>query len=91
MSQSKWEKKRDEARDASLHFRPECEGFRCGAHRSWNEGADWARAYTIKEAEEILVKTLELIEKTPAVTDVEIAICKAAFVALKAWHERCGK
>ena len=36
------EKLKKELKDPSLHFRPECEGFRCGAHKSWDEGFDAA-------------------------------------------------
>lgn len=38
------DKLKKELKDPSLHFRHECEGFRCGAHKSWEEGFDAASA-----------------------------------------------
>jgi hypothetical protein len=44
-----FEKALEAEKPEDLHFRTECEGFRCGAHKSWLEGARWARDYTLKE------------------------------------------
>jgi len=33
---------RDELRPKDLHFRKECDDYKCGAHKSWNEGFDSA-------------------------------------------------
>lgn len=47
------QKLRDELRPKDLHFRPECEDFKCGAHKSYNEGFDAACAELLPVIEEM--------------------------------------
>lgn len=42
--ESRLEEVRKNLKDPSLHFRPECDDFKCGAHKSWIEGFDACQA-----------------------------------------------
>ena len=53
------DKLKKELKDPSLHFRHECEGFRCGAHKSWEEGFDAASA----EYEKIIAELEAALDK----------------------------
>ena len=59
---TKLEKMRDELRPRDLHWRPECEDFKCGAHKSWNEGWDECATYHAEIIQE-LIDALELVAK----------------------------
>lgn len=47
-------KLRDELRPRDLHFRSECEEFKCGAHKSWEEGFDAANDLLMQDAKELV-------------------------------------
>lgn len=45
---------RESNKPKDLHFRKECEGFRCGAHKSWSEGH--------ASLEPLLLRAIETLE-----------------------------
>ncbi len=60
---------RESVKDPSLHFRPECEGFRCGAHKSFDEGFEAGYAYQ-EERLKIAIQALEEIQNEQCAGDV---------------------
>ena len=71
---TKLEKRRDEMRPRDLHFRPECEGFRCGAHNSWTDGFN-AMLDEHKRVVEPLFEALELCHRRMKYTAWEDEEC----------------
>lgn len=72
MKMNRLDKLKKELKDPSLHFRHECEGFRCGAHKSWEEGFDAASAE---------------YEKIIAELEGALAFCKSELVAINNYDE----
>ena len=71
------DKLKKELKDPSLHFRHECEGFRCGAHKSWEEGFDAASA----EYEKIIAELEGVM--------IELEKYVHGFSSHEAHHELC--
>lgn len=81
------QKLRDELKPADLHYRPECTEFKCGAHKSWNEGFDACFELVMKDAKELVVclqvlKHLDHHKIAEEVWRIDAALAK--------WLERWG-
>ena len=45
---------RDRLRPGDLHFRPDCDDYKCGAHKSWNEGFEAGYAEAQKDVASLI-------------------------------------
>lgn len=46
-----YKKARASLKPRDLHFRPECDDYKCGAHKSWEEGYDAGYAQALSSPE----------------------------------------
>jgi hypothetical protein len=63
-----WKERRDSIKPDDLHFRPECDEYKCGAHTSWSEGYGKGYEEALKDMGPV-IETLEYIASDLCVED----------------------